>query len=104
MGVFTYVEFESVDELFDYVQKDGYGWDPEIPSVCFAFQVKENEKKNSYELEWLYRDQWPMMYTTLLRHDKDPTPISNDNVLLGYSRAAYNGLNMMQVFAANSIL
>lgn len=37
MGRFTYKEFETVDEMFEYVQKDGYGWDPEIPSICFAF-------------------------------------------------------------------
>jgi len=30
--------------------------------------------------------------------------MSNYNILLGYTRAAYNGLNLMQVFTANSIM
>lgn len=37
MGQFTYREFESVKELFEYVKQEGYGWDPEIPGLCFAF-------------------------------------------------------------------
>ena len=37
MGLFTYVEFDTVDDLFEYTQQEGYGWDPEIPSVCFGF-------------------------------------------------------------------
>ena len=56
LGQFTYKEFETVDELFEYTQQVGYGWDPEIPSVCFAISVTENESKNKYEVEWLYRD------------------------------------------------
>ena len=43
MGNFTYVEFESVQAIFEYVQSEGYGWDPEIPGICFGFQVTENE-------------------------------------------------------------
>jgi len=56
MGNFTYVEFKSVEAMFEYVQSEGYGWDPALPSICFGFQVTENEDKNKYELEWLYRD------------------------------------------------
>ena len=104
MGKFEYKEFETLESLHDYVQSDGYGWDPEIPSLCFAFQVKENEEKNSYELEWMYRDTWPTMYATGLRMDLEAEPMSNNNILLGYTRVAYNGINMMQVFAANSIM
>ena len=104
MGRFVYREFESIEELFEYTTREGYGWDPEIPSVCFAFQVHENEAKNKYEIEWLYRDQWPVMYTTQLRLDLEPAPKDNNLLMLGYSRSAYNGPNMMQVFAANSIL
>ena len=104
MGRFDYWEFESVEELFEYTQREGYGWDPEIPAVCFGFQVHENEDQRRYEIEWLYRDQWPMMYATLLRTDLDPAPVDNWQLMLGYSRSAYNGINMMQVFAANSIL
>ena len=37
MGKFTYQEFESVEALFQYAQQEGYGWDPEIPAICFAF-------------------------------------------------------------------
>ena len=44
------------------------------------------------------------MYTTLLRQDQEAAPISNGLNLLGYARAAYNGVNMIQVFAANSIM
>ena len=66
--------------------------------------MKENEEKNRYELEWLYRDTWPNMYTTGLRLDRNAEPMSNYNILLGYSRAAYNGLNLMQIFTANSIM
>lgn len=44
------------------------------------------------------------MYATMLRTDLEITPIDTNPILLGYSRAAYNGINMMQIFAANSIL
>ena len=37
MGQFTYREFENIKELYDYYQQEGYGWDPEIPGLCFAF-------------------------------------------------------------------
>ena len=45
-----------------------------------------------------------MMYVTQLRTDLEAAPNNNNLLMLGYSRAAYNGPNMMQVFAANSIL
>ena len=83
---------------------EGYGWDPEIPSLCFAFSVHENEAQDKYEIEWLYRDQWPEMHMTQLRMDQDAAPYDNYLVMLGYSRAVLNGPNMFQVFAANSIL
>ena len=104
MGKFKYQEFESLESLFEYVQREGYGWDPEIPSVCFAFQVKENEAKNKYEVEWLYRDQWPMHYTIGFRQDSKIAPIDNALAMAGYMKSAYNGINMLQVFAANSLL
>lgn len=104
MGRFTYKDFESVDEMFAYVQSEGYGWDPDIPAICFAFQIQENEAKNRYELEWFYRDSWPTMYATGLRLDRKVEPMSSASILLGYTRVAYNGINMMQVFAANSIM
>ena len=37
MGRFIYKEFESIETLFEYTRSEGYGWDPEIPAVCFAF-------------------------------------------------------------------
>ena len=52
----------------------------------------------------MYRDTWPTMYATGLRMDLEAEPMSNNNILLGYTRVAYNGINMMQVFAANSIM
>ena len=45
-----------------------------------------------------------MMYVTQLRSDLEAAPNDNNLLMLAYSRAAYNGPNMMQVFAANSIL
>ena len=45
-----------------------------------------------------------MMYVTQLRLDLEAAPNDNNLLMLGYSRSAYNGPNMMQVFAANSIL
>ena len=32
LGRFTYKEFESQDELFDYVRAPGYGWDEDKPA------------------------------------------------------------------------
>lgn len=71
LGNFEYREFESKDALFAYVKQEGYGWDPELPSICFAFQVTENEDKNKYELEMFFRDQWPVMYNTIPRLDRE---------------------------------
>jgi hypothetical protein len=51
-----------------------------------------------------YRDQWPYMYTLMVRQDKTSTPIDPGDDLMAYSRTVYNGVNYMQVFAANSIM
>ena len=37
MGYFVYKEYDSVDEIFEYTTQEGYGWDPEIPAICFGF-------------------------------------------------------------------
>ena len=86
------------------MRQDGYGWDPEIPAVCFAFQVTENEEKNKFELEMFFREAWPIMYATMLRSDREVAPVTNAYTVLGYTRTAYNGLNLMQVFTANTIM
>ena len=104
LGDFVYHEFETQEDMFNYVQQDGYGWDEDKPAICFAFQVHENEDKNKYEIELFFRDQWPKMYNTINRLDQDPAPISEIPDILAYSRQAYAGLNLLQIFAANSIL
>ena len=37
MGQFVYKEFDSVEEILEYTSQEGYGWDPEIPGICFGF-------------------------------------------------------------------
>ena len=74
LGRFTYKEFESQDELFDYVRAPGYGWDEDKPAVCFAYEVHENEAKNKYELELYYRTAWPNMYRTMEWQSEDAAP------------------------------
>jgi len=59
---------------------------------------------NKIELELFFRDQWPKMYATIERLDSDVAPVSSLYNILSYTRAAYNGLNLIQTFAANSIL
>ena len=75
-----------------------------MPSVCFAFQVQENEAKNVYEIEWLARDQWPTMYAAGVREDLDPAPYESGLKFRDYAKPVLGGINMLQVFAANSIL
>ena len=104
LGSFQFKEFASQEELFAYVAQDGYGWSPEIPAVCFAFEVHENAAKNKYELEVYFRDSWPKMYETIERLDQEMAPISSGPNIQAYTKSAYNGINLLQVFAANSIL
>ena len=45
-----------------------------------------------------------MHYTVGIRQDSEIAPIDNALAMAGYMKSAYNGINMMQVFAANSPL
>lgn len=50
------------------------------------------------------KDKWPTAYQTTPWTDQDPTPIRSQYDILSFTRSTLNGLNHMQVFAANSIL
>jgi len=104
LGDFKFKEFDSEEALFSYVRQDGYGWDEDKPAICLAFKVTENEAKNKYELELYSRDTWPAMYQAIPRLDMEAAPVSNAPQILDYTRQAYNGMNLIQIFAANSIL
>ena len=45
-----------------------------------------------------------MHYTTGFRQDTEIAKVDNALAMAGYMKNAYNGLNLMQVFAANSLL
>ena len=59
VGNFTFKEFESKEALDKYIEDERIGVDPDFESVCFGFQINENEKKNKYELELFFNDLWP---------------------------------------------
>ena len=44
------------------------------------------------------------MYFNMLRNDEEPAPHTGGAQVNGYTRQAYNGMNILQVFAANSLL
>ena len=43
LGEFTFQAFQSKEEIDEYVQRPGYGWDEDKPGLCFVFGVTENE-------------------------------------------------------------
>ena len=51
-----------------------------------------------------FNDQWPSWYQMFPRMDDDPAPISGLPKMMHYAKIAFNGMNLMQIFAANSIL
>lgn len=104
LGKFDLREFESKEDLFEYVKQPGYGWDPEIPAVCFALEVHANKKENKFELELYQRTAWPTIYRTMEWNLEDAANMNSGPNIFGYTRAAYNGLNLLQIFAANSIM
>ena len=55
-GNFTLREFETEEEMFNYVRQKGYGHDPDKPAICYAFQWHEDPDNKSYELELYFRD------------------------------------------------
>jgi hypothetical protein len=69
LGKFTFKEFDSQEELFEYVRRPDYGWGEDSKAVCFAFEVHANEAENKYELELYQRTAWPAMYRTMEWND-----------------------------------
>jgi len=60
-GDFTFKEFASKEEIDAYVGQASYGSD-EVPALCFAFQILEDDSKKKYELEVFFNDKWPNKY------------------------------------------
>lgn len=42
-GKFKLQSFDSQSELDTYIGREDYGFNPEVPGICFAFAVNENE-------------------------------------------------------------
>jgi hypothetical protein len=61
LGNFTIKQYNSTEELFDYIGDVNYGIDPTRPAVCFGFSIKENSLSD-YEVELFFNDLWPRSF------------------------------------------
>lgn len=103
-GNFTFVEFDSKENLEAYLSADDYP-SPNKPGMCFGFQITENDKKNKYELEVFANDKWPQ--ERRLQPDATYDNIhnyANGPFIEGYVRYVFNGYHMIENWVANIIL
>ena len=95
IGNFEFKAFSSKEAIDDYVSQPGYGWDEDKPGLCFAMSISENDKKNKYELELFFNDQWPEMQAGIPLQQLEAAPISDDVQINHYMKYQYNGFSYM---------
>lgn len=86
IGVFEFRAFASKEAIDEYVSQPGYGWDADKPGLCFALGVTANERKNKYELELFFNDQWPEIQAGIPLQQLEAAPISDDVQINDYMK------------------
>ena len=59
------MEFESKEKLDEYIEQMNYGLSEDVPMVCFASSINENEDKNKYDVELFFDESLPSAYRSV---------------------------------------